>query len=107
MLIDEPEVRPSLIIYGDATEIVPGRVISKPEEDISQTDVIETDDDMGDEQAGSTASACPTKRNNNKSNDNFFTNYYKDNYRFISIFSAKMPLILRAGQQNPSLIFCG
>ena len=101
MLINEPEVRPSLIIYGDATEIVPGRVISKPEEDISQTDVIETDDDMGDEQAGSAASACPTKRNNNKGNDNFFTNYYKDNYRFISIFSAKMPLIFRAGQQNP------
>ena len=47
MLINEPEVRPSLIIYGDATEIVPGRVISKPEEDISQTDVIETEDDMG------------------------------------------------------------
>ena len=62
MLINEPEVRPSLIIYGDATEIVPGRVISKPEEDISQTDVIETDDDMGDEQAGSAASACPTKK---------------------------------------------
>lgn len=47
MLINEPEVRPSLIIYGDATEIVPGRVISKPEEDISQTDGIETEDDMG------------------------------------------------------------
>ena len=76
MVINEPEVRPSLIITcpdGDATEIVPGRVISKPEEDISQRDVIETDDDMGDEQAGSAASACPTKRNNNKSNDNFFT----------------------------------
>ena len=73
MLINEPEVRPSLIIYGDATEIVPGIVISKPEEDISQRDVIETDDDMGDEQAGSAASACPTKRNNNKSNNNFFT----------------------------------
>ena len=68
MLINEPEVRPSLIIYGDATEIVPGRVISKPEEDISQTDVIETDDDMGDEQAGSAASACPTKRINRKIN---------------------------------------
>ena len=62
MLINEPEVRPSLIIYGDATEIVQGRVISKPEEDISHTDVIETDDDMGDEQAGSAASACPTKK---------------------------------------------
>ena len=73
MLINEPEVRPSLIIYDDATEIVPGIVISKPEEDISQRDVIETDDDMGDEQAGSAASACPTKRNNNKSNNNFFT----------------------------------
>ena len=106
MLINEPEVRPSLIIYDDATEIVPGIVISKPEEDISQRDVIETDDDMGDEQAGSAASAFPIKRNNNKSNDDFFTNDYKGNYRFISIFSAKLPLTSEARHQTPP-IFCG